>query len=397
MKVKTIKDILIKNSRVIIRVDFNVPLKDGKIQDDARIAKSLPTLRYAISERAKVILMSHLGRPDGERKLEFTLEPVARHLSKLLHQPVKFIDDCVGPKTEEEAAKLAPGEVALLENLRFHKEEEKNDAKFAEALARLADFYIDDAFGAAHRAHASVEGITRYLPSAAGMLLAREIEYFEKALTNPDRPFAAILGGAKVSDKIKLIDNLLGKVNLLLIGGGMAYTFLKAQGIAIGSSKLDQAGIEIAAQALKKAKEKNVNLLLPVDHLIAREFNETSESKTSQDAQIPEGWMGLDIGPKTVRLFNQALATAKTIIWNGPLGVCEMQKFEAGSRQVAQSIASLKGVTSIIGGGDTASAIKQFNLEDKMTHISTGGGASLEYLEGRVLPGVKALESLVHA
>lgn len=392
MKVNTIKDLPIKNSRVIIRVDFNVPIKGGKIKDDARIVKSLPTIQYAIEQKAKVILMSHLGRPDGKKNLEYTLKPVAEHLSGLLKQSVKFIEDSIGPNVEKEINTLQPGQVALLENLRFYAQEEKNDSKFAESLSHLADFYIDDAFGAAHRAHASVEGITKYLPSAAGFLLAKEVEYFEKALTNPDRPFAAILGGAKVSDKIKLIDNLLNKVDLLVIGGGMSYTFQKALGLNIGSSLLDQAGIEIAKQAMQKAKEKNIKLLLPVDYVIAKEFNEISESKTTTDANVPDGWQGLDIGPKTIKLFTEALAPAKTIIWNGPLGVFEMKKFEKGSKDVAEFIAKLSGVTSIIGGGDSASAIKQFHLEDKMTHISTGGGASLEYLEGRILPGVKALE-----
>ncbi len=393
MKIKTIKDIPIKNSKVIIRVDYNVPIKDGKIQDDARIVKSLSTIQHAIKEKAKVILVSHLGRPKGKKNPEFTLKPVADHLSKLLNQPVKFVEDCIGEKTEKEVSSLEAGQVALLENLRFYAEEEKNDAKFAESLARLADFYVDDAFGAAHRAHASVEGITHYLPSAAGLLLAREIEYFEKALTSPDRPFAAILGGAKVSDKIKLIDNLLGKVDILIIGGGMSYTFQKALGISIGTSLLDKDGISTAEQAMKKAKEKNVKLLLPVDYVIADEFKENANSKTTETAAIPDGWMGMDIGPKTVKLFNEALAGAKTIIWNGPVGVFEMKKFETGSRQIGEFISNLKGVTTIIGGGDTASAIKQFNLEDKMSHISTGGGASLEYLEGKILPGVKALEN----
>jgi len=392
MKVNTLKDISIKNSRVIIRVDFNVPIKNGKIQDDSRIVKSLPTIQYAVAEKAKVVLMSHLGRPDGKKNLDFSLKPIAEHLSVLLKQPVRFIEDCTGSQTEKEINALQPGEVALLENLRFYKDEEENNPKFAESLARLGDIYVDDAFGAAHRAHASVEGITKFLPSVAGFLLAKEIEYFDKALTNPDRPFAAILGGAKVSDKIKLIDNLINKVNILIIGGGMSYTFQKALGNSIGSSILDQAGIEIAKQAMQKAKEKNVKLLLPIDYVVSKEFNEISESKTTQDANVPDGWMGMDAGPKTVQLFTQALKDAKTIIWNGPVGVFEMKKFENGSKQIAQFIAGLNGITSIIGGGDTASALKQFKLEEKMSHISTGGGASLEYLEGKVLPGIKALE-----
>jgi len=390
-EMKTIKDYPIENKKVLIRVDFNVPLKDGVIQDDARIVKALPTIRYAVENKAKIILMSHLGRPKGERKPEFSLKPVADHLSKLTSQKVKFIDDCLGPKVEEEVNTLEAGQIALLENLRFHKEETKNDPQFAASLARLGEIYIDDAFGACHRAHASVEGVTQYLPSAFGFLLAKEIEYFSKALSNPDRPFAAILGGAKVADKIRLIDNLLNKVNLLIIGGGMSYTFLKAQGINIGSSILDSEGITIAKDALKKAKQKNVEILLPCDHVIAKEYNETSDSKTIEEIEIPEGWMALDIGPKTAENFIQGLTGAKTIIWNGPLGVCEMSKFKEGSEKVARFIAGLKDTTSIIGGGDTAAAIKQFDLEDKMSHISTGGGASLEYLEGKDLPGIKAI------
>ncbi|MBI4398285.1 MAG: phosphoglycerate kinase, partial [Candidatus Omnitrophica bacterium] len=356
MNIRTIKDLPIQNARVLIRVDFNVPIQDGKIQDDARIAKTLPSLQYALQQKAKVILMSHLGRPEGTKNLKYTLKPAAEHLSKLLGKPVVFIEDCVGPQAEREAASLQSGEVALLENLRFHKEEEADDAGFAKSLARLADFYIDDAFGAAHRAHASVTGITKFLPSAAGFLLAKEIEYFEKIITNPDRPFAAILGGAKVSDKIKLIDNLLAQVDILVIAGGMSYTFHKALGHSIGTSILDEPGIAVARQALEKAKARNVKVFLPVDYIVSKEFNETSETQVTQDANIPDGWMGMDAGPKTVQLFNQALAGAKTILWNGPVGVFEMKKFEKGSRQIAEFIAGLEGVTTIIGGGDTASA-----------------------------------------
>jgi len=387
---KTIKDFNIKDQKVLIRVDFNVPLKDGVIQDDARIVKAIPTIEYALEQGAKVILMSHLGRPKGERNLEFSLKPVADHLSSLLNKPVEFLNDCIGKEVEEKVDSIEVGQVFLLENLRFHKEETQNEDSFAEALSNLGDVYIDDAFGACHRAHASVEGVTHYLPSAAGFLLSKEVEYFGKALSEPNRPFVTILGGAKVSDKIKLIDNLVNKVDVLLIGGGMSYTFQKALGFSIGDSLLDEAGIEIAKQAIEKAKEKNVQLLLPEDYHVSTEFNETSDSKVTETPAIEDGWGGMDIGPKTVEKFKEVLKDAKTIVWNGPVGVFEMDKYQVGSQAIADFIGALEA-TSIIGGGDTASAIKKFNLEDKMSHISTGGGASLELLEGKELPGIQAI------
>ncbi len=387
---KTIKDIDIKDKKVLIRVDFNAPLKESVIQDDARIVKALPTIKYAIEQGSKVILMSHLGRPKGQRNLEFTLKPVAQHLSKLLGKEVKFLDDCIGSDVENQVNQAQSGDVILLENLRFHKEETENDAQFSESLSKLGDVFIDDAFGACHRAHASVEGVTHFLPSAAGFLITKEVEFFGKALSSPDRPFATILGGAKVSDKIKLIDNLMDKVNIMIIGGGMSYTFQKALGFTIGESLLDEDGIEIAKQAVEKAKEKNVQLLLPVDYQVSTEFNETSESKVTENQNIEDGWMGMDIGPKTIVNFQNALKNAKTIIWNGPVGVFEMEKYKIGSQKIAEFIAGLEAV-SIIGGGDTASAIKKFNLEEKMSHISTGGGASLEFLEGKELPGVQSI------
>ncbi|MDD5084871.1 MAG: phosphoglycerate kinase [Candidatus Omnitrophica bacterium] len=390
MNKQTIKDVDIKGKRLLIRADFNVPLdKNGEITDDTRIVETLPTIRYAIKQGAKIILMSHLGRPKGGPDPAFSLKPVAAYLTKALNKNVELLPDCVGDAVKNRVSSLKEGDVILLENLRFHKEEEKNDPAFAKRLAEYGEIYVDDAFGAAHRAHASTEGVTHYLPSVAGLLLEKEITYFEKALESPDHPFVAILGGAKVADKIKVIENLLKKVDALLIGGGMAYTFLKVQGHSIGASKLDEEGQDIARNILKLAQSKGVKLLLPVDHVIGNKFAEDAESRTV-GMDIPDGWMGLDIGPKTVKAFEGALKTAKMIIWNGPLGVFEFEKFASGSKAIAKFIASLSA-TTIIGGGDTASAIRQFGLSDKMSHISTGGGASLEFLEGKVLPGVAAL------
>lgn len=390
MQQQTLRDLDIKGKRVLIRVDFNVPLNaKQEITDDARIVKSLATLRYCLGQNAKVILMSHLGRPDGKRDLRFSLRPVAERLSKLLHKKIDLAEDCVGPAVQNRVNKLQNGEALLLENLRFHAEEEKNDLSFAKQLASLADIYVNDAFGAAHRAHASTVGVAQFLPSAAGFLLAKEIEYFEKAVTNPDRPFVTLLGGSKVSDKIKLISNLLDKADTILIGGAMAYTFLKVKGIPIGVSRLDKQGETAAKEALAKSQSKNVPLILPEDHVVAEKLEKGVASKIV--AEIPEGWMGLDIGPKTAERFKSILNKAKTILWNGPVGVFEMPPFDQGTRALADCLSKLRGATTIIGGGDTAAAVAAFGLEDKMTHVSTGGGASLEYLEGRVLPGVAAL------
>ncbi|MDD5428164.1 MAG: phosphoglycerate kinase [Candidatus Omnitrophica bacterium] len=387
----TIKDVDLKGKRALIRVDFNVPLDDNlNITDDIRIKAALPTIKYALDKGAKVILMSHLGRPDGQVKEELRLSPVAKRLRELLGKPVTALKDCVGPDVKKAVSEMKAGDVILLENLRFHAEEEKNDPGFAKELASPGDVFINDAFGTAHRAHASTEGVTHYLPSVAGFLLGKEIEYLGNAVDNPKRPFVAILGGAKVKDKIKVIDNLLNKVDALIIGGGMAYTFLKVQGKTIGSSKLDKDGLETAKQALDKAAKKKIPILLPVDHVIADKFDANADTKLVVD-NIPDGWMALDIGPKTIELFENKLKTAKTIVWNGPMGVFEMDKFAKGTKDIAEYIAGLKGVTSVIGGGDTAAAMSKFNVEDKMTHISTGGGASLEYLEGRGLPGIDAL------
>jgi len=392
MNKKTIRDIDIKGKRVLMRVDFNVPLdKDLKIDDDTRIRAALPTIEYAVKAGARVVLMSHLGRPKGKVEDSMRLDPVAERLSKLLGKPVKKLNDCVGMEVKKGVSRMKDGGVVLLENLRFHVEEEKNVDVFAKRLASLGDIYVNDAFGTLHRAHASTEGVTKFLDvSVAGFLVAKEIEYFDKALLDPPKPFVAILGGAKVSDKIMVIENLLEKVDALLIGGGMAYTFIKAEGKQIGSSKLEADKLDVAASLIEKARKKGVKLILPVDHLIADKVDAFSNTRVV-DEVIPENWMGVDVGPKTVDEFKKELRNAKMIMWNGPLGIFEISKFSRGTEDVARFIAGLKA-TTIIGGGDTASAISKFGLEAMMTHISTGGGASLEYLEGKVLPGIAALD-----
>jgi len=391
MAKKTIKDIDIRGKRVLMRVDFNVPLDENlNITDDIRIRSALPTIKYAVDKGAKVILMSHLGRPDGKVDEKMRLLPAAKRLEKLLGKPVLALKECIGDGVKKSLSAMKPGDVALLENLRFHAEEEANDPAFAKELASLGDVFVNDAFGTAHRAHASTEGVTHYLPSVAGLLVEKEIQYLGNTMDDPKRPFIAILGGAKVKDKIKVIDNLLNKVDALIIGGGMAYTFLKSQGKTIGSSKLDKDGLDTAKQALDKAAKKNIPILLPIDHIVADKFDASANTKTVGE-NIPDGWMGLDIGPLTIKLFEDKLKGAKTIIWNGPLGVFEMDKFAKGTESIAKFIASLKGVTSIIGGGDTAAAVAKFKVDQKMSHVSTGGGASLEYLEGNGLPGIDAL------
>jgi phosphoglycerate kinase len=390
MPKRTLEDLSLSGKRVLIRADFNVPLDEqGQITDDSRIVKTLPTIKYALAQHAKVILMSHLGRPEGKRNQKYSLTPVAKRLSELLRQPVEFASDCVGPEAEKKAGALKDGEILLLENVRFHPEEEKNDQTFAQALARLADLYVNDAFGAAHRAHASTEAVAHCLPSAAGLLLEREIEYFEKVLKAPDRPFVAILGGAKVSDKIKIVGNLLAKTDALLIGGAMAYPFYRVKGHSIGSSKFEAGGDELARKILSDAEKKGVLVVLPIDNVVAQKLEKGAPTQTVGE-EIPQGWMGLDVGPKTVAEFKKVLSKAKTILWNGPLGVSEVPPFDRGSREVTEFITGLKA-TTIIGGGDTAAAVKEFGFEDKMSHVSTGGGASLEFLEGKVLPGVAAL------
>lgn len=390
MNKKTISDIDINNKKVIIRADFNVPLDDAKnITDDRRITASLPTIEYALKQGAsKVILMSHLGRPKGVGfEADFSLKPVAVRLKELLKQDVLMLADSVGASVKDQISK-SKERVILLENLRFHKEEEKNDPNFAKELASLADVYVNDAFGTAHRAHASTAGITQYLPSVAGFLIEKELKYLGEAVANPKRPFAVILGGAKVSDKILLIKNLLNKANTIVIGGGMAYTFLKAQGKSIGNSKLEADKVETARQLLEEAKAKGVEISLTTDFVIAPNF-QSDDAKIVDE--IPDGWESLDIGPKTRKAYKETLSKAKTIIWNGPLGVFERDAYAKGTREIAEYLAGLKDVTVIIGGGDSAAAVAKFGLEDKMTHISTGGGASLEFLEGKELPGIAAL------
>jgi phosphoglycerate kinase len=406
---KTIKDVDLKGKRALIRVDFNVPMKEGKITNPARITEALPTVRYALDQGASVVLMSHLGRPDGKRVEKYSLKPVAEKVQELLGRPVKFLSDCVGPEVEAACANLKAGEVVLLENLRFHIEEEgkvknadgtstKADPakvkEFRASLTRLGDVYVNDAFGTAHRAHSSMVGVE--LPQkVSGFLMQKELDYFGKALSNPERPFLAILGGAKVADKIQLIENLMDKVDELIIGGGMAYTFKKEMtGMKVGSSIYDAEGAKKVPAMLEKAAKKGVKIHLPVDYVTADKFAADAQTGTATDETgIPDGWQGLDCGPATIHLFTKAVAGAKTIVWNGPVGVFEFPAFAAGSKAVGQAVAEAtgRGAVTIIGGGDTATAALQFGLTDKVSHVSTGGGASLELLEGKELPGVTAL------
>ena len=389
---KTVKDVDVRSKRVLVRVDYNVPLDaNGNVSDDKRITTSLPTINYLLEHGARIILCSHLGRPKGEVKKEFSLAPVAKRLKELLPGVnIYFASDCIGEEAERKAAALKDGEILLLENLRFHKEEEKNDPEFAKKLASLAEIYVSDAFGTVHRAHASTAGVAAYLPAVAGFLIGKELSIMGGALENPERPFVAILGGAKVADKIGVITNLLNKCDTLLIGGGMAYTFFKAMGYEIGDSLLDAESIDLAKQLMETAKEKGVKLLLPVDTVVAKAFAADAEHMIVSANAIPAGWQGLDIGEKTRELFAAEIKNAKTVIWNGPMGVFEFPEFAKGTEAVAKACAECGG-TTIIGGGDSASAVKKLGYADKMTHISTGGGASLEFLEGKVLPGVAAL------
>jgi phosphoglycerate kinase len=387
MNKRTIKDIDVRGKRVLVRVDFNVPLAGGKVSDDTRIVAALPTIRYLLEHNAKVILMSHLGRPKGKVAPEFSIAPAAARLSELLGRPVKQLDDCIGEKVEAAVQAMKPGDVVMLENLRFYAEEEKNDAAFARKLAALGEVYVNDAFGTAHRAHASTESVAHYLPAVAGFLMEKELEFLGKATENPEHPFIAILGGAKISDKIGVINNLLGKVDALLIGGGMANTFLKAEGLAVGESLVEEEVVELAKRLLAEASGK---LFLPVDVVVADRFDAEAEAKTVPVTEVPAGWRILDIGPATVAHFGNRLAPAKTVVWNGPMGVFEFPRFAEGTRAIARILAGLDAVT-VIGGGDSAAAVTQAGLADKMTHISTGGGASLEFLEGKTLPGVAAL------
>ncbi|MDR2909149.1 MAG: phosphoglycerate kinase [Oscillospiraceae bacterium] len=387
---KNIDDIEVSGKRALVRCDFNVPLKEGVITSDKRIVASLPTIRALIKKGARVILCSHLGRPKGKAAPEFSLAPVAARLSQLLEIPVAFANDVVGEDAKAKAASLKDGQVMLLENLRFHKEETDNDPAFARQLASLAEVYVNDAFGTAHRAHASTEGVARYLPAVCGYLIQKEIEFMGGALDNPRRPFVAILGGAKVSDKIGVIKNLLSKADTLIIGGGMAYTFFKAQGRAIGNSLCEDDKLEVAREIISEADKTGTRLLLPADNRIADRFAADAESKVCGNGDIPDGWMGMDIGPETEILFAEALKGAGTVLWNGPMGVFEMESFAGGTNAVAKAVAE-SGAVSIIGGGDSVAAVTKLGYADKMSHISTGGGASLEFLEGIELPGIAAL------
>lgn len=394
MDKKTVRDLDVAGKKVLVRVDFNVPLNDkGEITDDTRITASLPTIQYLLEQKAAVILMAHLGRPKGQVKPELSLAPVAKHLGKLLGKKILFAPDCVGEAAQAAASKLKPGHILLLENLRFHKEEEKNDMEFAEKLASLADLYVNDGFGVSHRAHASVEGVTHFLPAAAGFLLEKEIQYVGQAVTNPLHPFVAIIGGAKVSDKIGVISNLLDKVDTLLIGGGMANTFLAAQGYKMGKSLVEEDKLDLAKELLAKAKKNKVNMLLPTDLVMAAAFAPDAEHVTEKVKNLNQAYMALDIGAETSKAYAEALADAKMIVWNGPMGVFEMDAFCKGTEAVAKAVAKSRA-TSIVGGGDSVAAIEKLGMAKRITHISTGGGASLEYLEGKVLPGVAALDDL---
>ncbi len=395
MNKKTIKDVNVEGKRCFVRCDFNVPLDaEGHITDENRIQGALPTIKYLLDHGAKVILASHLGRPKNGPEAKFSLRPVADRLNQLLGGKVTMANDVIGEDAKAKVAALKNGEAVLLENVRFHKEEEKNDPEFAKQLASYADIFVNDAFGTAHRAHASTEGISHYVDcSVAGFLIEKEIEVMGGALSDPKRPFVAILGGAKVSDKIGVINNLLEKVDKLLIGGAMAYTFVVAKGGKVGKSMLEADKVELAAQLIEKAESKGVELYLPVDTVIAQEFKADAESKVCDTMNIPDEWEGLDIGPKTAEMFAKVVKTAKTVIWNGPMGVFEFPKFAVGTKAVAQALADNPAAVTIIGGGDSAAAVEQLGYADKVTHISTGGGASLEYLEGKVLPGIACLDN----
>jgi len=390
----TLKDVNLNNKSVLMRVDFNVPIKDGKIGDDYRIVQALDSIKFILNQNAKLILTSHLGRPGGSPEPGFSLKPVAEHLQALIDKKVHFADDCIGPKAADVISNAKNGEVILLENVRFHEGEKKNDPGFSKQLAAHADLFVNDAFGSSHRAHSSVAGVTEFLhPSVSGFLLEKEIKYLNDSVNNPKRPFVAILGGAKVSDKIGVIENLLGKVDSIIIGGGMTYTFYKAKGLPIGNSLVEEDKIGLAKELIDKASDQGVELLLPEDSVVAKEFKNDAEYKTVGEYGIEDGWMALDIGPKTIKLFSEKIIAAKTVVWNGPMGVFEMDNFSKGTFEVAKALAeaTTKGATTIIGGGDSASAIKKAGLEEKVSHVSTGGGASLEFLEGKELPGVAAL------
>lgn len=390
----TIKDLNVKGKKVMMRVDFNVPVENGVITDDNRIVEALPSINYVTENGGLVILMSHFGRPKSADDKEFSLKIVAEHLSGIVNTTVHFAEDCIGEAAEKVISAAKPGEIVLLENVRFHKGETKNDTEFSKALAALGDVFVNDAFGSSHRAHSSVAGITEFLqPAAAGFLLEKEIKYLSESVNSPKRPFVAVLGGAKVSDKIPVIENLLDKVDTIIVGGGMTYTFYKAKGLPIGKSILEEDRVELAGELIKKAADRGVDLLLPVDSIVSEEFNNDAPFKKVAQDGIEDGWMALDIGPESINLFSRVISEAGTVIWNGPMGVFEMDNFSKGTFAVARSLADAtkKGTISIIGGGDSAAAIKKAGLDKEVTHVSTGGGASLEYLEGNELPGITAL------
>ena len=392
MNKKTVRDIDLKDKKVLVRCDFNVPMDENKnITDNRRIVAALPTIQYLLEQNCKIVLCSHLGRPKGEFKPEFSLAPVAKELSKQLNKEVIMAKDVIGEDACKKAKKLNNGEILLLENLRFHREETDNDPEFAKKLAEFGEVFVNDAFGTAHRAHASTEGVTKYLPAVSGFLIEKELEFLGAALENPKRPYVAILGGAKVSDKIGVIDSLLEKVDTLIIGGGMAYTFFKAQGHSVGDSLCEDDKCDLALELMNKAKEKGVKMLLPIDTKIGKEFKPDTESKTVAWTDIPDGWQGFDIGEKTIEMFRKELNGAKTIVWNGPLGLFEFEQFEVGTNAIAHKLANLDDAITIVGGGDSAAAVEKAGLADKISHVSTGGGASLEFLEGKKLPGIEAL------
>ncbi|NCB01560.1 MAG: phosphoglycerate kinase [Spirochaetia bacterium] len=392
MKLQTIEQMDLTNKRVLIRVDFNVPLQDGKVSDDTRIVSALPTIRYILKQKGtSVVVMSHFGRPKGTKNIEFSMAPIAERFSELLDQEIILAKDVIGDVVSEQVKSLLPGQILLLENVRFYKEEEKNDPEFAKTLASYGDVYINDAFGTAHRAHASTEGVAHFLPSAAGFLIEKEVKFFAPLLENPDKPFVAIIGGSKVSSKISVLESLLNNCSSIVIAGGMAYTFLKVLGHSIGKSLLEEDYIEVASSFLAKAKEKGVEVILPLDHIGAKEFSDKATPIVIDSVDIPDDVIGMDIGSLTIKKIDEVLKTAKSIVWNGPMGVFEFDSFANGTKTVAQMVASCKGVT-VVGGGDSVAAVNKFGFADKIDHVSTGGGASLEFLEGKELPGIKALE-----
>ncbi len=392
MALRTVRDLNIANKRVLVRVDFNVPLKEGVVSDTTRIERALPTLQYILDQPGtSLVVMSHLGRPKGERKPEFSLKPVAEVFAKLLGRPVRMADDCIGADTEALSKSLQPGEVLLLENLRYHKEETDNDSEFSKQLAAHGDVYVNDAFGTAHRAHASTHGVTQYLPSVAGFLIEKEVKFFKPLLENPAKPFVAIIGGAKVSSKIAVLESLLQQCTTIIIGGAMAYTFLKVKGHEVGNSMIEDEHLDTAKNFFAAAEKKGVEVICPVDHVAATAFAEDAEPKVIDSIDIPAEYIGLDIGPKTLELVSSRIAAAKSVVWNGPMGVFEFASFAKGTIAVAEMVAKCEGVT-VVGGGDSVAAVNKFGFADQIDHVSTGGGASLEFLEGKVLPGIAALE-----